>query len=74
MGYSILGFYWDNGKENGNYYSNNRVILGILRDNGKENGSSAPMEEGDKQLALKKQAVLTTLLIFFLQIRLHGVS
>ena len=35
MGF-ILGLYWDNGKENGNYYS----ILGLLyRDNGKENGN-----------------------------------
>ena len=27
IGY-ILGFYWDNGKENGNYY--NRVYIGVL--------------------------------------------
>ena len=27
----MLGFYWDNGKESGNYYS----ILGLKRDNGK---------------------------------------
>ena len=31
----LLGLYWDNGKENGNYYS----ILGLYRDNGKENGN-----------------------------------
>ena len=31
----ILGIYWDNGKENGNYYS----ILGIYWDNGKGNGN-----------------------------------
>ena len=35
IGY-ILGFYWDNGKENGNYYS----ILGLHRDSGKEYGSN----------------------------------
>ena len=29
----IFGLYWDNGKENGNYYS----ILGLYWDNGKEN-------------------------------------
>ena len=27
----ILGLYWDNGKENGNYYSILGVILGIPR-------------------------------------------
>ena len=27
--------WWDNGKENGNYYS----ILGLHRDNGKQNGN-----------------------------------
>ena len=31
----MLGLYWDNGKENGNYYS----ILGLYWDSGKENGS-----------------------------------
>ena len=31
----ILGLYWDNGKENGNYCS----ILGFYWDNGKENGN-----------------------------------
>ena len=37
MSHSILGFYRDNGKENGNYYS----VLGSIkfyRDNAKENG------------------------------------
>ena len=29
------GLYWDNGKENVNYYS----LLGLYRDNGKENGN-----------------------------------
>ena len=29
----MLGLYWDNGKENGNYYS----VWGYLGDNGKEN-------------------------------------
>ena len=32
--YSMLGLYWDNGK-NGNYYS----MLGLYWDNGKENGN-----------------------------------
>ena len=31
----MLGLYWDNGKENGNYYS----MLGLYWDNGKENGN-----------------------------------
>ena len=41
----MLGLYWDNGKENGNYYNGlyrgglYRVILGLYRDNGKENGN-----------------------------------
>ena len=45
----ILGLYWDNGKENGNYYSiywdngkengNYNSILGLYWDNGKENGN-----------------------------------
>ena len=41
--YSLLGIYWDNGKENGNY--SNRVIyglgfrvLGLYWENGKDNG------------------------------------
>ena len=34
LGY-ILGIYWDNGKENGNYYS----ILVLYWENGKENGN-----------------------------------
>ena len=29
------GIYWDNGKDNGDYYS----ILGLYRDTGKENGN-----------------------------------
>ena len=43
--YIILGLYWDNGKENGNYwdYSGSiRIlgyILGLYWDNGKENGN-----------------------------------
>ena len=32
----ILGLYWENGKENGNYYK----IGSIFRDNGKEHGNS----------------------------------
>ena len=32
IGY-ILGLYWDNGKENGNYYSILGVILGITENN-----------------------------------------
>ena len=31
----VSGLYWDNGKENGNYYS----ILRLYRDSGKENGN-----------------------------------
>ena len=31
--------YWDNGKENGNYYSTIGYILGLYWDNGKENGN-----------------------------------
>ena len=31
----ILGLFWDNGKENGNYYS----TLGLYWDNGKEHGN-----------------------------------
>ena len=38
--YSILGFFWDNGKENGNYYS----MLGLYSDNAKENGNYYYME------------------------------
>ena len=38
MGF-ILGLYWDNGKENGNYYSIIGFILGLYWDNGKENGN-----------------------------------
>ena len=38
---SILGLYWDNGKENGNYYG----IFGLYRDNGKENGNHYSMLE-----------------------------
>ena len=34
--FSILGLYWDNGKENGNSCS----ILGLYWDNEKEHGSS----------------------------------
>ena len=39
-----MGLYWDNGKENGNYYNGfYRVyigdILGLYWDNGKENGN-----------------------------------
>ena len=30
----VLGFYGDNGKENGNYHD-----VGVLWDNGKENGN-----------------------------------
>ena len=39
---SLQGLYWDNGKENGNYYSTlglYRVTLGLYRDNGNENGN-----------------------------------
>ena len=40
----MLGLYWENGKENGNYYNGLyrdyiRVILGLYWDNGKENGN-----------------------------------
>ena len=35
----ILRLYWDNGKENGNYYSIIRYIVGIYWDSGKENGN-----------------------------------
>ena len=28
--YSILGIYWDNGKENGNYYSMSGIYIGIM--------------------------------------------
>ena len=41
----ILGLYWDNGKENGNYYNRIylciyfRVILGFYWDNGEEKGN-----------------------------------
>ena len=38
IGY-ILGLYWDNGKENGNYYSIIGYIFGLYWDNGKENGN-----------------------------------
>ena len=44
IGY-ILGLYWDNGKENGNYRDSREYIriigyiLGLYRDNGKENGN-----------------------------------
>ena len=42
-----MGLYWDNGKENGNYYSILGipvkgfigVLLGLYRDNGKEKGN-----------------------------------
>ena len=33
------GIFWDNGKENGNYYSIMGYILGLYRNNGKENGN-----------------------------------
>ena len=41
----IFGLYWDNGKENGNYYnglyrSYMGLILGLYWDNGKENGNN----------------------------------
>ena len=43
MGFTgyILGLYWDNGKENGNYYNGlyRIYILGLYWDNGKENGN-----------------------------------
>ena len=29
IGY-ILGLYWDNGKENGNYYRGYRVCIGVI--------------------------------------------
>ena len=38
-GGSILGLYWDNGKENGNYYSILRLYWGHIGTNGKENGN-----------------------------------
>ena len=44
IGY-ILGLYWDNGKENGNYRDHRGYIgiigyiLGLYWDNGKENGN-----------------------------------
>ena len=31
--------FWDNGKENGNYFNIIGYILGLYRDNGKENGN-----------------------------------
>ena len=34
-----MGLYWDNGKENGNYYSIIGYILGLYWDSGKENGN-----------------------------------
>ena len=34
-----MGLYWDNGKENGNYYIIIGYILGLYWDNGKENGN-----------------------------------
>ena len=33
----MIGLYWDNGKENGNYYIIIGYIIGLYRDNGKEN-------------------------------------
>ena len=35
----ILGIYWDNGKENGNYYIIIGDVLGIYWDNGKDHGN-----------------------------------
>ena len=35
LGFRVLGLSWDNGKENGNYYS----ILWLYWDNGKEKGN-----------------------------------
>ena len=45
---TLFGLYWDNGKENGNYYNGlyrdyrdyiGIILLGFYGDNGKENGS-----------------------------------
>ena len=35
----MLAVYWDNGKENGNYYIIIGYILGLYWDNGRENGN-----------------------------------
>ena len=35
LGFRVLGLYWDNGKDKGNYYS----IWGLYCHNGKENGN-----------------------------------
>ena len=34
-----MGFYGDNGKENGNYYKEAKLVVGLYWDNGKENGN-----------------------------------
>ena len=58
--HELVGIYWGNGKENGNYYNMIGNILGLYWGNGKENGNpQTPPELGANPTAARAAAAPT---------------